>query len=85
MTDPASNRERLLSFLEGIRRPDKPISAIRDDDNLVAAGLIDSLAVLEIIMFLENEFSIDFSESGVDSSRLMSISSILEVIDRHGR
>ena len=85
MTDQASNRERLVAYLEEIRRPDKPVSAIRDEDNMVTSSLIDSLAVLEIIMFLENEFSIDFSESGVDSSRLMSISSILDVIDRHGR
>ncbi|MBE0569510.1 MAG: acyl carrier protein [Deltaproteobacteria bacterium] len=85
MTDPAPNRERLLAFLEGIRRPDKPISAIRDSDNLVTAGLIDSLAVLEIILFLETEFSVDFSATGVDPTRLMSIPSILDVIDRHGR
>jgi acyl carrier protein len=85
MTDPASNRERLLSFLDGIRRPDKPISAIGDDDNLVAVGLIDSLAVLEIIMFLETEFGVDFSVTDVDPTRLMSIPSILDVIDRNGR
>ena len=85
MTDPASNRERLLAFLEGIRRPDTPISSIRDDDNLVTAGLIDSLAVLEIIMFLETEFSIDFSATGVDPTRLMSIPSILEVIEGPGQ
>ena len=85
MTAPDSNRERLLAFLEGIRRPEKPISSIRDDDNLVTAGLIDSLAVLEIVMFLETEFSVDFSATGVDPTRLMSIPSILEVIERHGR
>jgi len=85
VTGADSNRERLLAFLEGIRRPDKPISSIRDDDNLVAAGLIDSLAVLEIVMFLETEFSVDFSATGVDPTRLMSIPSILDVIERHGR
>ncbi len=85
MTGADSKRERLLAFLEGIRRPDKPISSIRDDDNLVAAGLIDSLAVLEIVMFLETEFSVDFSATGVDPTRLMSIPSILDVIERHGR
>jgi len=83
--DPARSREALLAFLEGIRRPDKPISAIREDENLVAAGLIDSLAVLEIVMFLETEFSVDFSSTGVDPSRLMTIPSILDVIERYGR
>ncbi|MBP2675178.1 MAG: hypothetical protein H6Q84_2018 [Deltaproteobacteria bacterium] len=84
MTNQAPNRVRLLAFLDGIRRPDKPISAIQDSDNLVTAGLIDSLAVLEIVMFLESEFSVDFSATGVDPIRLMSIPSILDVIDRHG-
>lgn len=85
MTAPDSRRERLLAFLEGIRRPDRPVSSIRDDDNMVEAGLIDSLAVLEIVMFLETEFSVDFMETGVDPTRLMSIPSILDVIERHGR
>jgi len=85
MTNQAYDRERLLVFLDGIRRPDKPVSAIQDSDNLVTAGLIDSLAVLEIIMFLETEFSVDFSVNEVDPSRLMSIPSILEVIELHGR
>ena len=85
MTDRTSNRERLVAFLDGIRRPDKPISSLQEGDNLVAAGLIDSLAVLEIIMFLETEFSVDFSESGVDPTRLMSVPSILDVIEQSGR
>ena len=50
MTNRASTRERLLAFLDTIRRPDKPISAIRDSEDLVSVGLVDSLAVLEIIM-----------------------------------
>jgi len=85
VTNRVPNRERLIAFLDTIRRPDMPISAIEDDENLVSAGLVDSLAVLEIITFLETEFSIDFSATGVDPTRLMSIPSILDIIERHGR
>lgn len=85
MTGREHNRERLLAFLDTIRRPDKPIAEIRDSENLVSAGLVDSLAVLEIITFLETEFSVDFSATGVDPAGLMSIPSILDVIERHGR
>jgi methoxymalonate biosynthesis acyl carrier protein len=78
-----SDRERLLQFLQTIRRPEKAMAAISDEENLVRSGLIDSLAVLEIIMFLETEFGIDFSKTGVDPSQLMTIPSILGLIERY--
>jgi len=81
----SANRERLLEFLQTIRRPEKPLDDFRDGDNLVGAGLIDSLAVLEIILFLEAEFRIDFSSTGVDPSQLMTIPAILDLIERAGR
>ena len=78
-------RERLLAFLDTIRRPGIPLSALGDGENLVRAGLIDSLAVLQIIEFLEDEFSVDFIASGVDPAHLTSIPSILDLIETHGR
>lgn len=48
--------------------------------SLVRSGLIDSLATLEIISFLEDEFGIDFSVTGIDPGELNSIQSILDII-----
>jgi acyl carrier protein len=81
----AANRQRLLEFLDTIRRPDKPVASVGDDEHLVEAGLIDSLAVLEIITFLESEFGVDFSATGVDPNRLATIPAILDLIEQHGR
>lgn len=78
-----ANREKLIQFLETIRRPDVPVDTIADEDSLVKSGLIDSLATLEIITFLESEFNIDFSISGVNPNELESIATILKLIDRH--
>ena len=80
----SENRERLLRFLDGIRRPDRPLTAIDDRDNLVRSGLIDSLALLEIVAFLETEFGVDFS-GGLDPGRLTTIPSILELIETRAR
>jgi acyl carrier protein len=80
----ADNRQRLLRFLESIRRPDRWISEIQEEENLVGAGLIDSLALLEIVAFLEAEFGIDFSETGLDPARLTTIPSILDIIELQG-
>lgn len=73
-------RSAILEFLEAIRRPEQDVSGIGDDDGLVDSGLIDSLAVLEIVAFLENEFGLSFRDSGVDPTRLASVNSILELI-----
>ena len=76
-----ANRQKLLSFLETINRPDVVTSSMAECEDLVAAGLIDSLAVLQIVMFLEKEFGFDFAASGTDPGRLRSVESILNLIE----
>lgn len=75
-------RQELLTFLDSIRRPQYPMDAIRDHDSLVESGLIDSLAVLQIILFLETQFGIDFAEDGIDPAELASVQQILDLIER---
>jgi acyl carrier protein len=75
------NRQKLLAFLETISRPDVVPSSMAESEDLVAAGLVDSLAVLQIVMFLEEEFDFDFAASGTDPGRLRSVESILDLIE----
>ncbi|MBF0461128.1 MAG: acyl carrier protein [Magnetococcales bacterium] len=79
------NRDKVIRFLKTITRPDLPIDRISDDDGLIKSGLIDSLAMLEIIDFLESEFGIDFSETGIDPVELESIHKILDLIERRAK
>jgi acyl carrier protein len=81
----AAKRERLLSFLETIRRPGVPLSALGDGANLVQAGLVDSLAILQIIEFLETEFGVDFTATALDPAQLTTIPGILDLIEAHGQ
>ena len=73
-------RAAIIDLLETIRRPEQPLDHIGDDDGLVDSGLIDSLAVLEIVAFLESEFGLSFRDTGVDPARLASVNSILDLI-----
>ena len=81
----AATRDRLLAFLETIRRPGVSLSAIGEEANLVQAGLVDSLAVLQIIEFLEAEFGVDFRTADLDPAQLTTIPGILDLIEAHGR
>ena len=78
-------RDRLLAFLETIRRPGVPLSALGEGANLVQAGLLDSLAILQVIDFLEAEFGMDFTATGLDPAQLTTIPGILDLLEAHGR
>ena len=51
---------------------------------MVDSGLIDSLAVLQIVLFLESEFGVSFASTGVDPGRLYTVSSILNLVEEFG-
>jgi len=75
-------RQDLLDFLLSIQRPDYPHDGIDETSSLVESGLIDSLALLQIVSYLEQTYRIDFSERGIDPGDLRSVESILELIAR---
>jgi acyl carrier protein len=72
----------LLAFLRTIQKPGAPIEEVRDDVSLVEAGLIDSLAVLEIVSYLESTYGLDFAEAGIDPGDLTTIVGILDLVER---
>lgn len=80
--DRNQQREHLIDFLRTIQRPDSPISEISEDLSLTESGLIDSLAILQIINYLEETYQIDFQETGADPNDLRSLSAILDLIGR---
>lgn len=76
-----ARRSELHAFLRGIQRAGRPVETFRDDERMVAAGLIDSLAILQVVSWLETTHGIDFAESGIDPERLGTIGGILDVIE----
>ncbi len=78
----AERRQRLVEFLRTIQKAGVPVESLRDDDRLVASGLIDSLAILQIVAWLQTNYGIDFSVRGVSPEDLGSIGGILDVIEQ---
>ena len=69
MTDRERSRQELIDFLRTIQRPDYPHAAIDEESGLVESGLIDSLALLQIVTYLEQTYGVDFTERGIDPER----------------
>ena len=81
-------REQLLAdlrkFLRTIQKPNRPVESVGVDERLVASGLVDSLAIMQIVVYLEENYGIDFAASGFDPDRLASMGSIVELIEEAG-
>jgi acyl carrier protein len=82
---PDAPRQALLQFLRSIQKAGVPVDTLKDDDRLVGSGLIDSLAILQIVTWLETAYGIDFSTRGVSPEDLGSIGGILGVIAKEAQ
>ena len=57
-------------------------AVIADEDSLLDQGIIDSTGVLELIVFLEDEFKIKIEDDEVIPSNLDSIAQITSYVQR---
>ena len=72
----------LKHFLRTIQKPNRPVESVGVDERLVASGLVDSLAIMQIVVYLEEEYGIDFAASGFDPDRLATMGSIVDLIEQ---
>lgn len=86
MTDSvrAQRLDALRQFLRSIQKPGRSVDALAPDDLLVASGLIDSLAIMQIVVYLEETYGIDFAASGFDPDRLATMDGIVDLIGQAG-
>ncbi len=80
--DRMQQRDDLIRFVRTIQKPNVSVDNLGDHEGLSAVGLIDSLAILQIVLYLETTYGIDFSAMGVDPEQLGTIGGILDVIER---
>ncbi|MBV8773527.1 MAG: acyl carrier protein [Deltaproteobacteria bacterium] len=56
---------------------------IADDQPLFSSGMLDSLDAVELVVYVEDEFGINFSEINFDLTLLDSIAAVCVLVDRH--
>jgi acyl carrier protein len=70
-----SKRDRIRQFLVSKLRD--PGAQLTDQDPLFSSGRIDSLAAVELILMLENEFGLDSGNPDFDPAMLDSVDEIV--------
>lgn len=81
----AAIEQSIRDFL--VSRPDLVAGGaarLRPDQSLIAGGLIDSLAVLDIVAFLEERFAIRFEPEDLTGENFDSITAMARLVRSRG-
>ena len=61
--------------------PGEDPSALTESTPLITSGILDSLATLDLVAFLETQYSLEFSANEVDVSRLGTLTDIARIVE----
>lgn len=75
-------KDTLKSYITGQLLNDRGEVALRDDDNLLGAGLLDSVAMISLVLFIETEFGIAVPPEDVTIENFLSIDTIAAYVSR---
>ena len=72
----ASIRARLRAFVEENFLYMRPGFVLRDEDRLLERGVIDSMGVVEMITFIEDEFGVKTADDEISEANLGTLAAI---------
>jgi len=61
---------------------DRDVSALKDDDSLLGPGLLDSVAVLRLVAWIEEEFGIPFPDEDVVPDNVETVRRLADLVRR---
>jgi acyl carrier protein len=85
MSSSSPNQDEILASLRdfvGAERPDE-VRDLQNDDNLFDLGLLDSLQLVSMVVFIESKFGCALGFDDLTEENLGSLSSIRDLILRN--
>jgi acyl carrier protein len=77
-----SDRLIVREYLQSLLSAQGDAEPFSDSEQLVARGRMQSIDTLEVVLFLEQKYAIDFAKIGFDQNQVGSVDSIVELIGR---
>jgi acyl carrier protein len=75
-------KDQVTTFFKETLSRHGDLGELSDSESLFLSGRLDSLSMLNLIMFLENQFSMNFSEIDFEVDLVDSINNIVGLLDR---
>jgi acyl carrier protein len=76
------DNKQIWEFIKAEIIKDNNISNFKDTDSLIETGIIDSLGIQKLLVYLENAFSIEISDDELVPENFETIDAIAQLIDR---
>ena len=77
-----STKEIIREFISCELLHDSRETPLQDEDQLIESGIIDSLGIMTLLVFLEEKFSLQISGEELIPENFGSIAAISNLIDR---
>jgi len=74
-------RQKIRTFVVALLNQKGDTGKVGDSDSLLLSGRLQSIDAVEIAVFLEQEFRIDFSDIGFDETKVDSIDGITSLVE----
>lgn len=81
MTDDAGIRQAMRSYITENFLYMRPDLQFGDDDSLLAKGVIDSLGVMELVGFVEEQFAVKAEEADVTEANFGTVGGIARFVE----
>ena len=76
----ADAKAKIRAFLETFIQD----SDFNDDDDVFALGLVNSLMAMQLVLFLEKEFAVRFSNQDLNLKNFRSVAAMHELLEQKG-
>jgi acyl carrier protein len=76
-------QQEIRNFIEKLLRKKGDLGPFDDAESLILGGRLESIDAVEIVMFLENRFGLNFAEIGFDQISIDSINLIHGLVRSH--
>ena len=77
-------RSDIRDFIQNLLISKGDSRPVADHDSLLLSGRLQSIDAVEIVLFLEEHFAIDFAKIGFDEEQIDSINAIYALIEPAG-
>ena len=76
----ANIREQIHTYVDSLLAEHGHAEKVTDGTALVSSGLLDSFAVMRLVVFMEQSFGINFAGEYFDQTRFDTIGSMVELV-----
>lgn len=77
----SDTKQRIREFILNEFLPGESPDELKDDTPLISEGILDSMATIKLVAFLEESFAIEIAAHEADRDNLDSVTDILALVE----